>query len=1093
MWDELAGIRSWWDVPWCLGGDFNVVRFPSEKVGSMNFTGAMYDFSDFISGHGLVDLPLVGGIFTWSNNREISSMSRLDRFLFSADWNESTTNISQKRMVRLNSDHFPVLLDCGSIQRRRRPFRFENMWLKAEGFADLVRGWWESYSFSGTPSFEFASKLKALKADLKHWNENQFGHVSLKKQQMIADLRELDDEKDSRPLSIEERGRREQLVVGLEKVILMDEISWRQKSRVLWLKEGDKNSSFFHRIANSNRNANTIGHLIINGTTSTDQDEIREHIAQFYEQLYTEDGRRRPFLDGIHFSFISDEDAKWLERPFDEDEIAKVVQGCNGDKAPGPDGFSLAFFQHCWSVVRNDVLAVCNEFHEHCQFERSLNATFVSLIPKKHGADQIKDFRPISLVGGMYKIIAKLLANRLGVVLGKIVSPSKNAFVKGRQILDSVLIANECLDCRLKSNTPGVICKLDLEKAYDHVNWDFLSYLLRRCGFPEKWRKWIYFCISSVRFSVLVNGSPCGFFKSSRGIRQGDPLSPMLFIIIMEGLSRMIDKAIGAGMLSGFAVSRNVNDPLLISHLLFADDTLIFCEADSGHIAHLRSILVWFEAISGLRVNLGKSELVQVGEVPFLEELADILGCQTSTFPMKYLGLPLGAKFKSLDIWNPIVEKMERRLAGWKRIYLSKGGRLTLIKSTLSNLPTYFLSLFPIPASVAKRIEQIQRNFLWGSSAEEGKFHLVKWEQVCSPYSNGGLAIRNIRQFNEALLGKWLWRFGVEKEALWRQVIVEKYGSMEGGWMSKVPIGPYGVGLWKFIRHRWDKFSRLLKFEVGDGTNIRFWEDVWCGGEPLKDVFPELHRIARVQAAVVADHVHFQGDSVHWEVQFTRLVQDWELESVSLFLESLYSVTIHRFEEDQIRWKPSPDKGFQVQSYYKEICSYGTGSFPWKSIWKSKVPPRIAFFTWTAALGKILTAENLRRRGIVLGSWCCMCKASGESVEHLLLHCPYAKEMWDMVFALFGIQWVMPRGVLALFECWQGNFGGHQNIVVWRAVPHCVMWCLWRERNRRIFEDCESSIVDLKLQFYRVLFDCLIATGIFPFSNVLDLIDICSL
>ncbi len=117
MWDELAGICSWWDVPWCLGGDFNVVRFPSEKRGSVNFTAAMYDFSDFISGHGLVDLPLLGGIFTWSNNREVSSMSRLDRFLFSADWNEGITNISQKRMVRLNSDHFPVLLDCGSIQR----------------------------------------------------------------------------------------------------------------------------------------------------------------------------------------------------------------------------------------------------------------------------------------------------------------------------------------------------------------------------------------------------------------------------------------------------------------------------------------------------------------------------------------------------------------------------------------------------------------------------------------------------------------------------------------------------------------------------------------------------------------------------------------------------------------------------------------------------------------------------------------------------------------------------------------------------------------------------------------------------------------
>ena len=261
----------------------------------------------------------------------------------------------------------------------------------------------------------------------------------------------------------------------------------------------------------------------------------------------------------------------------------------------------------------------------------------------------------ISLVGGMYKIIAKLLANRLAAVLGKIISPSQSAFVKGRQILDSVLIANEC--SRFKASNLGVLCKLDLEKAYDHVNWDFLIYLLRRCGFSEKWRHWIYFCVSSVRFSILVNGSPCGFFPSSRDIRQRDPLSPMLFVIVMEAFSRSIVKANGVGMLSGFSVESIDSDPLEVSHLLFANDTVIFCEADLDHLFNLRPVLIWFEATSGLQINLGKSELLPIGEVPDIEELADILECKTSKLPMMYLGLPLEAKFKAKDIWNPIVER----------------------------------------------------------------------------------------------------------------------------------------------------------------------------------------------------------------------------------------------------------------------------------------------------------------------------------------------------------------------------------------------------------------------------------------------------
>jgi hypothetical protein len=267
------------------------------------------------------------------------------------------------------------------------------------------------------------------------------------------------------------------------------------------------------------------------------------------------------------------------------------------------------------------------------------------------------------------------------------------------------------------------------------------------------------------------------------------------------------------------------------------------------------ALLVCFEAVSGLKVNLTKSALVPVGSLDDVDQLADRLGCGSANLPLKYLGLPLGASFKLKAMWRDLEDLMAWRLAPWKRLYLSKGGRLALIKSTLSNLRTYLLSLFPIPADVAKRIEKIQRDFLWGGLNDEAKLHLVDWDSVCAPILEGGLGIRNVRKFNQALLGKWLWWYAHEDGAWWRKVLVTKYGSSWGGWRSSDISESHGVGLWKYICMGWRNFKCHFRFDPGIGSQISFWEDVWCGECALKDTFPSLFSIARFRKVSIADNV----------------------------------------------------------------------------------------------------------------------------------------------------------------------------------------------------------------------------------------------
>ncbi|GAU39768.1 hypothetical protein TSUD_220120 [Trifolium subterraneum] len=239
-----------------------------------------------------------------------------------------------------------------------------------------------------------------------------------------------------------------------------------------------------------------------------------------------------------------------------------------------------------------------------------VNCTFIVLIPKVDVPLKLSDYRPISLVGCTYKVLAKVLANRLSKVIGNVISVNQSAFVKGRQILDGILIANEIVDEAKKKKKELILFKVDFEKAYDSVEWSYLFSVMRKMNFPWKWRRWISECVRSASASVLVNGSPTDEFTFERGLRQGDPLSPFLFLIAAEGLNAMVNASVHANLFSGFSVGEDV--PFQITHLQFADDTLMVADKNWANIRAIKSILLLFEVMSGLKVNFHKSLLVGV-------------------------------------------------------------------------------------------------------------------------------------------------------------------------------------------------------------------------------------------------------------------------------------------------------------------------------------------------------------------------------------------------------------------------------------------------------------------------------------------------
>jgi len=472
-----------------------------------------------------------------------------------------------------------------------------------------------------------------------------------------------------------------------------------------------------------------------------------------------------------------------------------------------------------------------NFFFRTSKLPKGISSSFVTLILKTKGPSRFSHFCSISLIHRLYKIVAKLLSSRLRCVLIDVISVNQSAFIARRQILDKFMIVNEVVYGVRSKKEHGLLLKVYFHKAFDSILWEHIDTSIGYMGFGSPWRKLIFECLSTSKLAILINSSPSREFSLKRGLRQGDPLSPFLFDIAVQGLTVLFNRASASGYFKGLQTAPGH----YITHLQYADDSLIFLPNDFPSLLHAKRILRWFDIISELKVNFYKSSLIGINlDNDYTSSLANSVFCRSDTFPVRYLGLPLGANPSRLSTWKPLLSTNRAKLSTWKENFFRMAGMICLIKSVLSSLPLLYMSVFAMPKHIIKVISSLTRSFLWkGTSTSHGIFK-VAWHRVIKSKSFGGLGLRSIYNKNLALLFKWLWNLDKGVAGGWQEHILLKY---RPHFMNGIPaftgsLSPtwHGIVSTNFSTQN---IANLLhanvRFKVGDERNIWFWTDSWLG------------------------------------------------------------------------------------------------------------------------------------------------------------------------------------------------------------------------------------------------------------------------
>uniref|UniRef100_A0A1J3D6G7 Reverse transcriptase domain-containing protein n=1 Tax=Noccaea caerulescens TaxID=107243 RepID=A0A1J3D6G7_NOCCA len=915
----------------------------------------------------------------------------------------------------------------------------------------------------------FMEKISQCRKAISRWKRNNKSNSAVRIQEIHH---EIDMAKRANPYVHTEVTR---LSKELQLEYQKEEQFWRMKSRITWLNNGDRNTRFFHAATKNRRAQNKIRKLVDDqGREWYGEKDLGRVAESYFKSLFASEGIGIQLEDTDLWhsdeAMVTQEQNSSLMAPVTRTEVRMAVFDINPTKCPGPDGMNGYFYQHLWDTIGEDLFHLIEKFFQDGQIEAEMNKTNICLIPKKSGAVKMVDFRPISLSNVAYKIIAKILAKRLKKVLPRIISDTQAAFIQGRLISDNILVAHEllhALESKNKCAEDFIAVKTDISKAFDRVEWGFLESALRIMGFSNEWIRLLMSCVTTVSYQVLINGHPHGSIIPTRGIRQGDPLSPYLFIICSEMLARMLKKAEMEERITGLKVARNAP---AVTHLMFADDTMFYCRERDDELDQLRSILDKYSLASGQRINYLKSSIYFGKKIPIdrREVIKERLEIHQNGGKGRYLGLPESFGGSKVSILSYLKENLSQKVGGWQNKFLSSGGKEIMLKAVAFALPTYTMTCFLVPKTICKKIMSIIADFWWKNNNDHRGMHWKAWDQMCKSKKQGGLGFRDIKAFNLALLGKQLWRMMTHKDTLMARIFKARYFNRSTPLNAELGSRPSYA--WRSIHAAQGLIRKGSRRTIGNGDEVLIWEDQWLDRKPSRPI--RAANWAPNQVRPVINSISKVGDLLcnngrEWN---DDLLSSIFREEDRLLLEEIRPGGLN--SEDSYSWDYTRTGHYSVKSGYwvylnvpdfkdkpREVSQPSLDHL-FQLAWKTDTSPKIHHFLWKCLSNCISVAATLKQRHIAKDGRCNRCHEGDESVNHMLFQCPFARLTW----AISGFP-APPRGEMS--DSIYSNL--YRVFTVTKRHPYAeregklgpwLMWRLWKNRNELVIKGKEYDAME---------------------------------